>query len=898
MLNVEGQKCGPVGTSSFRVLRSLFDTRFRLGRGSQGPLVHRRTAPGGSVLGVAARPRCGAIVLSLLLLCACADAALTVQVQPDPLMAGEAGQLRIGSDQAVPQNARLPQVAGIQWIAGPQISQQFQIVNLKKSFSGQAIYVFRALKPGKYTVPAFDVSLDGRVEQTPPVTFTVAAAQSPDTTGSAPSSDNLFFLRAAWLPAPDPEHRLYVGQQLLLELRVYVLEQVYRGAAYPEIRIDNAAFVENRDMNPQNPRFLPHQERREIVNGRPYHVIVFRCQLTPLAAGEVKGEAVAGVQLAAAQRQRRSRNDPFSVFDDDFFAAQQTVQRQVSVTVPALTVVPVPPPPADAGTFLGLVGDWQLDLKSSPAEVPVGEPVTMKLEIGGNGSIDALIPPALSLPEFRLYEPEVKKVRTAQGAQATVNLVAVPTSEKASLPPLAFCTFSPEKGTFTTARFTPALRVVPATGKPASGTAVVDSGKAPAGAEPVRRPTHDANDILYVKTTLGPVVLRPLWMNHLLLTTGLALSGLLAFMGLTLGALRRERLDGNRSYRRRRQALHDRKRILRELARAPADRRAGIIQEQLVPCLAAVFSLPPGTTAEALAERLAPRHPELATALRAAAQGEFRPGASQEIDVPAIVRAVRAFRVVLLAGLVATAAGSTAASAASAEAVAGTGPVSLEAATAAYDQGQVDAAAKVYAQLGAGGDRPAMLYNQGNCAFRLGNLGEAVLLFERARRLAPRDSDILENLNFVRAKLGLPAVGTTESPRQLLSKARDSLRPDEWSLLAAAGAGIAGIWAGVRRWRQRSPWPVLSLAGALAVICAVCMASQRLTTYLPERQGIVLRDGVTAFRLPDADAEKTPIVLHQGERVEVTERRAAWLRVRADQAEAWVPAGSVGVIWE
>ena len=55
-----------------------------------------------------------------------------------------------------------------------------------------------------------------------------------------------------------------------------------------------------------------------------------------------------------------------------------------------------------------------------------------------------------------------------------------------------------------------------------------------------------------------------------------------------------------------------------------------------------------------------------------------------------------------------------------------------------------------YEQVSKNGyESPALYYNLGNCYFKLHNLPAAILSYERARRLAPRDEDIAYNLRLL-----------------------------------------------------------------------------------------------------------------------------------------------------
>ena len=72
-------------------------------------------------------------------------------------------------------------------------------------------------------------------------------------------------------------------------------------------------------------------------------------------------------------------------------------------------------------------------------------------------------------------------------------------------------------------------------------------------------------------------------------------------------------------------------------------------------------------------------------------------------------------------------------------------------------------------------DAPAVsapaLFNEANAAQRAGNFGAAILSYERARVLAPRDPAIAQNLRAAREKAGVsaPAVPKWQRPAQALS---------------------------------------------------------------------------------------------------------------------------------
>ncbi|MCX7020287.1 MAG: tetratricopeptide repeat protein [bacterium] len=64
-----------------------------------------------------------------------------------------------------------------------------------------------------------------------------------------------------------------------------------------------------------------------------------------------------------------------------------------------------------------------------------------------------------------------------------------------------------------------------------------------------------------------------------------------------------------------------------------------------------------------------------------------------------------------------------------------------------YKQQRYEEARKLYEQITQSGvSSPQVFYNMGNACARLGRNGEAVICYERARELTPRDQDIAANL--------------------------------------------------------------------------------------------------------------------------------------------------------
>jgi tetratricopeptide (TPR) repeat protein len=463
--------------------------------------------------------------------------------------------------------------------------------------------------------------------------------------------------------------------------------------------------------------------------------------------------------------------------------------------------------------------------------------------------------------------------------------------EDVVLPRLQYCTFDPDSGTYRSHTFAPELEVTAARSGTTGPGLVADAGTiAPLGHRD--RDRHAASDILYIKTELGEGVRLPLWRNTRTACLAFLLAAALVGGGLSLAGRHRARVLADPALQRRRRALRQRSRLRRTLADAGAEELPAVVTEEVMPYLTAVLGLPPGATAADVAGAVRDRCPELADILCEAERSRFRPGEPLRAsgrDILGFLGRLSAFAVVLL---------SLAATAAEAQDLAS----QLQAeATLAYEQGELDAADARYRDVLENSDRlvhAGVLYNLGNCAYRRGRLGEAVAWYERARRLAPRDTDILENLNFVRGRLELPPVLDPRSPAELITRVRDSLRPDEWLLLLCLTLFVWALGVGVQRFRLR-PVPVAVHIGALTVllVCGAALAGQVTTSYRVRSHGVVVTDRAAPHSLPEATSTPLDLKLAEGESVRIMEERALWVRIRVDDAEAWLPREQVRTVW-
>jgi tetratricopeptide (TPR) repeat protein len=181
-------------------------------------------------------------------------------------------------------------------------------------------------------------------------------------------------------------------------------------------------------------------------------------------------------------------------------------------------------------------------------------------------------------------------------------------------------------------------------------------------------------------------------------------------------------------------------------------------------------------------------------------------------------------------------------------------------AAALYQKNKYEQAVTLYESLVATGQTNAALwYNLGNSYYRTQKPGMALVCFERARRIAPRDSDIRHNQSFIRQLAGEPE---EQFSAYLLSLATEWISLNETAMAATAMlfiAAIAGTLWLYRRIRILLPIAVLAtvaillLGGLLAykVHDEVFLAHAVITTGPAEvRNGPDLNESVS-FSLPE-----------------------------------------------
>lgn len=810
-------------------------------------------------------------------------AAVTARVSSDPVAAGEPFMLEVQSTDGEPQLRSVPKLANGSWKGSRGTSQSYQNINGQVTRSIRVSYVLIADKPGELVIPPLEFNINGRTEKTAELRVKVVSAAERQV-GGAETAIPLGEAVYGKIRVPGDRRQFYLGEEIPVVFDLYCRDGI--GAqllSYPEPEFKNVVFCDYRSVNPKDGRFQQPMATRQNIDGKNYTRIEIRSAFRALAAGELKLNAKTVVGIPDSRRsQRRSPFDD----DDDFFGGffgrgPSLKQYEIEyATGPVLDIVPLPPPPSDA-VSLGLVGDWQIRYELDGATAPkVGEVLTLRILLRGADSGETLTAPKLKLPGFRVYPAEIKR---QAGGGVSLQYQMIPLRPGKTELALKLAVFNPGDKKYRIAEYAKLLQVA-ASDRPLDAVVAgrtqhaEESVVAENGTEAENAPS---NALLYLKNAPSgdPVGATRLWFWILVL------AGPFFWMVMELIAIYRDRLAADPGRQRRQRARGRRSAVIDALGSCENNVELGkLVNAEVVPLLADSYDLPPGLSAEELADKL--EDPEFGQVLRRLSDSAFCPGVESPdvgINREILIKLIKKTVMLLLVG------GLWISSASAEE--------SFKAGNAAYDRGDFARAVGIYQDALQPLDYdPALLYNLGSTYYMSQNFPLAVLHFEQARRMNPGDSAALENLNLARRKLGLPETGRVNSPEDLLVYCRDRFTPSGWLVIAAAGWLLCFIGLGLRHVAGRHTVRLLYLGGGVILLLAVtAVISARSTAYHPSRC-IVLSGGAELKSLP-APTGRSEGVVPAGHEVRILEERSDYALIRYGKTEGWVARKSIAPVF-
>ena len=436
-------------------------------------------------------------------------------------------------------NFKAPDFKGFMVLSGPNQSTSMQFINGAVSGSATYTYYVQARSMGKLTIGSASIEYNGKTFTTQPLAIMVTKgapqqAAKPQGNNSSISTqeigDNLFIL------ATSDKKTAYLGEQVTVTYKLYTRVDIaaqmqlaklpsYEGFWAEEINVPNTISFTN-----------------ETYQGKQYRVgLLKKVALFPSQLGELSVTPLAlDVPVEIQQRIRDHGNLIDQFFNDPFFNNVQTVNYTAKSNVIKLNVIPLPSQNVPK-SFTGAVGSYAMSSQVNPTNIKTDEPLTLKIDLSGQGNIQLLNMPELNLPSgLDKYEPktseQVDRSGTISGSKSFEYLIVPRTAGKKEIPPIQFSYFNPERRSYVTLS-TPSYTINVEQGPQSANSSLAGYSK-----EEIKLLDQD---IRYIKTSTGD--LEQIGSSQMF-GAGFwtaAILPVVALGGLVSWKLRRDRLEGN-----------------------------------------------------------------------------------------------------------------------------------------------------------------------------------------------------------------------------------------------------------------------------------------------------------------------------------------------------------------
>jgi len=215
-----------------------------------------------------------------------------------------------------------------------------------------------------------------------------------------------------------------------------------------------------------------------------------------------------------------------------------------------------------------------------------------------------------------------------------------------------------------------------------------------------------------------------------------------------------------------------------------------------------------------------------------------------------------------------------------------------------YQAGKIAEARDLYELISSNGYVSGdLLYNLGNAYYRLGDLGRAILNYERAKRIMPADDDLRHNLQLANLRI----VDRIEpAPRLFLwdwwEGIKGVLSPQSavWIsfvlLVIVVAAAMTMMLFGSYQVRK-----IALIAGsvmAVLFIFSLVLAIEKIADVGRQDEAVVVASITTVKNSPDAHSSDA-FVLHAGVKVRLLDSVNDWVQIRlADGKVGWMERGA------
>lgn len=776
-----------------------------------------------------------------------ADAYLT----SSHLMPGEQAILWVSLHGATPDgHPAAPEVEG----AAVNFIQAVTRISSNRQLTQVYAYRVSAPNPGKYVIPPITVTTRGRRYLTSPLLFRVHPESHLQTVPTGIGGNSV---KIGWFPE---KTTLYQGETCPVLLKVY---------APSRLRVANFGLPDPQKENSLAWRFsLPDRSHSSMatIGGKTHQVMGYSTTLSGIAPGKA-ALGPSKLRLIIRERTIVPRIGP---------TLRET---PVHLTIPKLEFNILPLPPGAPGNFNGAVGTFRISATCGKTTLEETGSTEVVLHVEGTGNLPTVKPPAMVGETWKVIDTSKvtrgEERRFTTGRVTFRQLIRPASASATSIPAYAFSYFDPADKQYHSLS-TPPIPVS-ITRSPGSNATPSRDGSASSARPAPGTPPEKMQDILgfidMPDPLRAPSVVRYSPFYHLVP----AAIGLL-IIAIALRQRHRNNLLLNPGAR-------EKKRALASLGDAPDTRtfyrRAGRIIERWHPG--------------------AQGQPQLRDILAERDAVCFQPDGSPAPEISpdrknAIIALLKRSTTVVLTLLALLGSPSTGKAS----------ETRHPSARDAWKSGDYQQALEIYQKQfpDPGKTPPDVLYNIGNCHYRLGQPGYAALAWRRALHADPTHTRARNNLRFVEIQQGAtaPTIRPWQSP--LAFTRRDTFR----TILCAAGWTAAlAILTLFLYLRSRK---ILTVSLVIASLAGIATAAAGFALHFypdahsagpPERHAVTLTETPI---YPDAHrTTQGPAPNNQQSRlapaslVIITARRGPWTHITTpDNQQGWVETKTLGKI--
>ena len=801
---------------------------------------------------------------------------------------------------------------GLEVIAGPYTSSQssYQMINGHTSSSSSVTitYTLYAAKNGSFTIGASHALVGGKRLSSRPVKIQVSGhAQRTNgapnmhgqnsydqphmrSAGSAISGSDLFIKVSA------SKKRVHEQEPILLTYKVYTqVDLTQLEGKMPDLK----GFHTQEVPLPQQKTF-----HTETVNGRPYKCVTWsQYVMYPQMTGRLE---IPSITFKGIVVQQNRNVDPMEAF---FNGGSGYVEVKKDIKAPGITlqVDPLPQRPAN---FSGGVGKFNISASLDKKEVKAGEPITLRVVVGGIGNLKLLKQPVVNFPkDFDKYDAKVtdKTRLTANGVEGNMvyDFLAVPRNQGSyTIPSVELTYYDTSKNAYKTIKTQPfKVEVEKGDGTAGESEDFASQDKDIHTIKLGKVEQHKANEMFFGSFGYWISLLMPL----------------IAFVVLLIVFRRRAIENADIVKKRSNRAGKIATKRLRLANKLMLQGKQGEFYDEVMRALWGYMSYKLNMPAEKLnrdniRETLG-RHfvddatiEKFTTALDECEFERYAPGdaagnmnrtfESAMTAIMDIENAINEARknqkkhpagysfVWLLLAMICF--GSTSAKA-----------VTKNNADTEYQKGNYQQAIRDYEEILKNGESAEIYFNLGNAYYRTDNITKAVLNYERARLLSPGDDDINFNLQFARSKTIDKITPQSEMFFVTWYKSLVNFTSvDNWAKTGILCIVMALLLVLLYLFGPQLMLRKIGFFGGLAFFVIFLLSN---LFAFQQKQALDNRTGAIIIS-PSVNIKKTPaknsadqFVLHEGTRVDIIDKGMTdWRCIRVgDGREGWIETKAI-----